>query len=50
MSNNSNMWIIVAVLIIVLLMSAYALYTILFIPCPCVNYTPIHTGVVTLGP
>jgi hypothetical protein len=46
MSENRNMWIIVAVLIIVLLMSAYALYTILFVPCPCVDYS---TGVVTLG-
>jgi hypothetical protein len=50
MNQNIFTWIIVLVLLLVLAMTAYALYMILFVPCECITYAPVNaTGVVQLG-
>jgi flagellar basal body-associated protein FliL len=50
MNQNVFTWIIVLVLLLVLAMTAYALYMILFVPYECISYAPANlTGVVQLG-
>jgi len=50
MNQNIFTWIIIVVVLLVLAMCAYALYTILFVPCECITYAPVNaTGAVKLG-